>query len=302
MKRLLVAAVTLAPLVHPYLAEASSCRGGGSSSGSSDGSPGRASGSSPGRASHSGASDRYYHPGLSQNPRVVPQTTCEDASDVIGFRRCTKFGAWGKNLRIPRVVFEGGVVVRQFGSLLDRQTGSVIHGNEAFAYRVLAPPRSRPLDTAVLSTLRAGVGLPHGLYTAVEVDLGGLTQPGRATTEMMSTGSFGNPELQQGRGFVVDSLGTIGVHGVTRAGGLGAELSGGLRAVSYSFQSNYHLCEQATSITAFAPIAEARVRGELWLSPWLTAGAAVGTSVLEKHSWMGAVYLGVHTRAFGGER
>jgi len=301
MKRLLVAAVAAvvaAPVVHASPAAASSCHGGGSNGGSSSGSNG---GSSSSSTSGSGEASRYSG-GLYRNASVVRETACEDASDVIGYRRCTKFGAWGKNLRIPQVFIEGGGVVRQFGSLLDRQTGSVIHGNESFAYRVLAQPRSRPLDTAVLSTLRAGVGLPHGLYTAVEVDLGGLTQPGRAATEMMSTGSFGSPDLQQERGFVVDSLATIGVHGATHAGGLGVELAGGMRAVSYSFQSNYHDCEQTTSITAFAPIAEARVRGELWLSPWLTAGATVGTSVLEKHSWMGGVYLGVHTRAFGGER
>lgn len=299
MKRLLIAAVALAPVVHPYVAEASSCRGGGAGGGSSSGS---SSGAGGGSSGHSSGEVPYYASGLYRNVAVVRETSCEDASDVIGYRRCTKFGAWAKNLRIPHVMIEGGVVVRQFGSLLDRQTGSVIHGNESFAYRVLAPAQGRPLDTAVLSTLRAGVGLPHGLYTAVEVDLGGLTQPGHASTEMMSTGSFGSPDLQQERGFVVDSIATIGVHGATHAGGLGAELSGGLRAVSYSFQSNYHACEQATSITAFAPIAEARVRGELWISPWLTAGAIVGTSVIEQHSWMGGVYLGVHTRSFGGGR
>jgi len=293
MKRLLIAAAALAPVVHPYVAEASSCQGGGSGGGSSGGS---SSGSS------NASNDRYYHPGLYQNPRVPQQTACEDASDVIGYRRCTKFGAWAKNLKIPHIVIEGGVVVRQFGSLLDSQAGSVIHGNESFAYRVLAQPQRRTLDTAVLSTLRAGVGLPHGFYTAVEVDLGGLAQPGRASTEMMTSGSFGSPDLQQQRGFVVDSVGTIGVHGATHAGGLGVELSGGLRAVSYSFHSSYHDCERTTSIRAFAPIAEARVRGELWLSPWLTAGVTAGTSVIEQHSWMGGVYLGVHTRSFGGDR
>ena len=72
--------------------------------------------------------------------------------------------------------------------------------------------------------------------------------------------------------------------------------------MSYSFQSSYHGCEQSTGITALGAVAEARVRGELWLGPWLTAGVTVGASVLERNSWMGGVYLGVHTRAFGGDR
>ena len=158
------------------------------------------------------------------------------------------------------------------------------------------------MDTAVVSTIRAGFGLAHGLYTGLEVDLGALTQLAPAATEMMSTGVFGAPDLQQERGFLVDSFGVVGIHGAIGSGGLGVELAGGMRAASYSFHSSYHDCQQSTSITALAPVAEARARGELWLSPWLTAGVTVGASVLERNTWMGGVYLGVHTRAFGGDR
>jgi hypothetical protein len=119
---------------------------------------------------------------------------------------------------------------------------------------------------------------------------------------MMSTGAFGAPDLRQERGFLVDSFGVVGVRGATGSGGLGVELVGGMRAVSYSFHSSYHDCEQSTSITALGGVAEARVRGELWLGPWLTAGATLGASLLERNSWMGGIYLGVHTRAFGGDR
>jgi len=229
---------------------------------------------------------------------------CADTSDVVGYRTCTGFGAWGSDLKLPPVSFEAGAIVRRFGSLLDGQTGHFAHGGESFAYRVIEPPqgRGRLFDTAVLSTVRAGVSLPYGLYTALEVDFGGLAQPGHAETEMMSTGVFGSPDVSQRRGFVLDSLATVGAHGALHAGGLGVELSGGMRAVSYGFRSDYHDCQQSMSIWAYGAIAEARARGELWLSPWLTAGVTVGTSVLEKNTWMGGLYVGVHTRAFGGER
>jgi hypothetical protein len=227
---------------------------------------------------------------------------CEDDSDVVGLRHCSKFGDWATDLGMPQIIIEAGAVVRRFASLLDRQTGTVTHGVESFSYRVLQTARSRPLDTAVLSSLRAGVALPHGLYTALEVDLGGLARPGATPTEMMSTGVFGSPDLRQDHGFIVDSVGAVGVHGTVGSGGLGVELAGGMRGVSYSFHSSYHDCEQSTSVRALAAIAEARVRGELWLGPWVTAGVTVGTSVLDRNSWMGGVYLGVHTRAFGGER
>jgi hypothetical protein len=227
-------------------------------------------------------------------------SACEEPSDVVGFRHCRSFAAW--SLHFPHLIIEAGAAVRRFGTLLDSQTGSVAHGGESFSYRVVQTAGSRPLDTAVTSMLRAGFGLAHGLYTGLEVDLGGLAQSPRASTEMMSTGVFGTPDVEPRRGLLVDSFGVVGLHGAIGSGGLGVELAGGLRTVSYSFHSSYHDCAQSTSITAFAPAAEARARGELWISPWLTAGITVGTSVLERNAWMGGVYLGVHSRAFGGDR
>jgi len=282
--RLRYTVAVMAAIGGARMTEAVACPGGGG--GGSRGGGGGGAGSSGGG---------FVNPARSE-------PACEDASDVVGYRHCTPYGAWGTGQALPHIIIEAGVIVRRFGSLLDRQTGSVTHGGEAFAFRVMQPPGSRQVDTAVLSTMRAGVGLPHGLYTALEVDLGGLAQPGHAATEMMSSGVFGSPELQQDRGFLVDTIGAVGVHGATRFGGLGVELTGGVRYASYSFHSNYHDCEQATSVVALAPVAEARARGELWLNPWLTAGVTVGSSVIENHTWMGGVYLGVHSRTFGGDR
>jgi hypothetical protein len=275
MKRLAIAAAALAPFAQIPRAAASPC--GGSHGGGGGG-------GGPGGGSH--------------------HDSCKDDSAVVGFRPCTSFGDWGGHLEAPHVAFEAGVIVRQFDSLLDGQTGTVSHGSESFTFRTVMPVGStrRSLDTAVLSTMRASFDATHGLYSAVEFDLGGLTQPGRASMEMMSTGAFGAPDLSQRGGLIVDSLAAVGFRGQTHAGSLGIEMAGGMRAVSYHFHSSYHDCEQMTTLTAFGAIAEARARGELWLSPWVTAGATIGTSVIENHTWMGGVYLGFHTRAFGGTR
>ena len=262
------------------------CPGGGSSGGGGTGSGGGGGGDGAG--------------GGGVHWRAQP--ACEDESDVVGLRRCTSFGAWGTNLSLPQLIFEGGAAVRRFGSLLDHQTGSVAHGAESFAYRVVRAPAARPLDTALVSTLRIGLGLGHGVYGAAELGLGGILRPGQIGTEMQSTGVFGSPDLSQERGLVFDALGVVGVRGRVGPGGLGVELTGGMRSVSYSFHSSYHGCELTTGITETAPIAEARARGELWLGPWLSAGVTVGTSLLERNAWMAGAYLGVHTRAFGGDR
>jgi hypothetical protein len=232
---------------------------------------------------------------------VAAQPACEDSSEVVGYRQCTKFGTWGTNTRIPHLSLEAGVAVRQFGSMLDNQTGKVQHGAQEFLYRVVTPGDTQELDTAVFSTVRLGVGT--SLYSAVELGVGALAQPGRAGTEMMTDGgAYGSPQLEQKRGFVVDTLATVGVRGSSRLGGLGVELAGGLRAASYTFHSVHRACETDASIKAMGPLAEARARGEIWVNPWLTAGVSLGTSLLERGMWVGGLYLGVHSRAFGGDR
>jgi hypothetical protein len=246
----------------------------------------------PGGSSGSSGSGWYL--------RAGPE--CRDATDVVGLRRCRRFGAWGRNLAYPYLILEGGAMIQRFPTLLGNQLGSVTHGAESFAYRVVQRSGARPRDTAVLSTLRASVGLSRALYGGIEVDLGGVTRSAEGSAEMTSTGVFGSPELRLQHSLVVDSLGVVGLHGSAGLAGFGVELAGGLRAVSYSFHSSYHDCQQSTSVTALAAVGEARVRGELWLGPWFTAGATVGTSVLTRGAYMAGVYLGVHSRAFGGGR
>jgi len=230
------------------------------------------------------------------------EPTCTDTSDVVGFRRCTKFATWSANLGFPVLTIEGGALVRRFSSLLDQRTGTVRHGGESFSYRLAQSVDRRAIDTAVMSTLRATVGLTRALYSGLEVDLGGLTGTGEVESQMMSTGVFGQPALQQRGGFVVDSLGIIGVRGGAGPGTLGVEFAGGLRVASYGVHSSYHDCETSGAVTALEGVAEARARGELWLGPWITAGAVIGASVIERSAWMAGVYVGVHSRAFGGGR
>jgi hypothetical protein len=288
-------AIAALALAHPRLVVAGSCPGGGGGGGSSGG------GSSGGGSSGGGSSGGGGAPFISDSHFAGHEPDCSDGTDIVGFRRCTPFATWATNPSTPKLIIEAGAVLRQFASLLDGQIGHVSHGDESFAYRTTSQPQRRALDTAVLSTMRVGAGLPHGLYSALEVDFGGLTQTTSAA-EVMSAGAFGGPTLAQEHGFIFDSLAALGIRGNLGRGNLGVELAGGLRAVSYSFHSSYHFCEQDTSVLALGPVAEARVRGELWVSPWLTAGLAVGTSVIEQHTWMGAFYLGLHTRAFDGAR
>jgi hypothetical protein len=238
--------------------------------------------------------------------RPAPRV-CHDDTDVLGYRKCAPFAAWSSSPRTPPIFIETGVIVRRFKTLLDGQISSVTHGDQILsAFRASSGRTSTgaitpaAFDSAVMSTVRVGASLPHGLFTALEIDVGGITREGSSNAQDIASGVLSAPTIQQDGGVIVDSLATVGLRGTSSFGALGVEFAGGVRTVSYSFDSQFPSFAQSSTLTAIAPVAEARVRGELWLGPWISAGVEVGTSVLEKNAWMGGVYLGVHTRAFSG--
>jgi hypothetical protein len=47
-------------------------------------------------------------------------------------------------------------------------------------------------------------------------------------------------------------------------------------------------------------VLEARVRGQLWLTPWVTIGGLYGTSLRDRGEWLAGIQLGVHTYSWGG--
>lgn len=206
-------------------------------------------------------------------------------------------------MRLPHVFIEMGMNVRHFGSMLANQTGSVTHADQSFSYRVVMPGgTSTPADVAMTSTMRIGFGLTHGLYTGIEGELGGLVSPGQASTQMMDTGSYGSPQISQGAGLVAGGYAIAGLAGATRHATFALEVAGGARTVRYAFDSTFNACNQTSHIGVTRGLLEARARAELWLNPWISAGATLGSSVIEHGDWLAGLYFGFHTRAFGGGR
>jgi hypothetical protein len=79
-----------------------------------------------------------------------------------------------------------------------------------------------------------------------------------------------------------------GARAPIRLGSLSAELAGGWRSLRDSIDGPDH---------SFY-ILEPRVRGEMWLNPQLTLGAAAGAEVGGQHAWMAGIYIGVHSHAY----
>ena len=220
----------------------------------------------------------------------------------LGDRGCSPYGAWAAGTLLPHIIFEMGMNVRQFGRQLHDAQGSVTHGSEPFTYRVVAPVTASRSDVAMTADFRIGLGFPHGFYTLLEGEIGGLVSGGQTSVEMTQTGTFGAPSLTSSQTALLGGYGVVGIRAPILGGTLAFEMAGGGRALIYSFDSAYHDCNQTTSVSTSKVVAEARARAELWASPWVSFGATLGTSVLERGDWMTGLYLGIHSRSFGGQR
>jgi hypothetical protein len=276
----------------PVLADSCGGGGGGSSGGGSSGG-GDSGGSSGGSSGDSSSSSDSGGAGAAG---------CIDSTDVHGYRHCTKFGTWGRNLRFPRMYLELGSAMRSFNSSLAGSSGSIAHGAESFTYRVVMPSADSHRDLAVTTNLRIGFGIGRGLYSGLDLEIGALVSPAAASPEMTSVGTFGSPEVRQQGGLMGSILAVGGYRTTGRRGSIALEGAGGLRTVQYNFESSYHNCENETTIVSNRTVIEARARAEAWLSPWLTLGVTLGSNVLDRNDWMAGVYLGAHSRAFASGR
>lgn len=235
----------------------------------------------------------------SSDDRSSSSGSCTEQSDVVGYRQCSKFGKWSDTMRWPLILFELGMSMQRFDTPLTDGTGSVTHENEDFSYRVVSPMTEGAIEqaTALVANLRVGVGSRIGLYTAVELELGGLVQdPTRMETT--STGRFGAPELEKSSAVAFGGLAVVGFQRGTRHLVLGAELAGGFRGVSYQYDSKYLSCEDTTSIVTARGVLEARARAAVFVTPTVSIGAQVGSSLVDDRTWTAGVFLGGYSRSF----
>jgi hypothetical protein len=82
--------------------------------------------------------------------------------------------------------------------------------------------------------------------------------------------------------------GVIGGRAPFRLGTFGAELATGWRSVRDSVE--------APDVSR--AVLEPRVRGEIFLSPQITLGGAIGADLTER-AWMAGLYVGVHSHSYG---
>jgi hypothetical protein len=203
-----------------------------------------------------------------------PDRPCiEDATDVVGYRQCPRYGRWGENLLEPEVFVQVGMTFRHFAGTPKISSADLSNASKRTTSG--GTVKNGPGNTAWLFDERIGTPIAGALYTAFDFELGNF-----------------DPERTDDRGFVVDGMISLGLSGSIGAITLGGEVAGGVMRSSFPAEVDEHT----------SALLEARARGELWIAPWVTLGGAAGTSLLDRGDWMFGLYLGVHTWAYAGSR
>ena len=152
----------------------------------------------------------------------------------------------------------------------------------SFGLTIRHLPRSAAASTASRSTSPTPVA-PAGSdtsYSFVQQYAAATTRHSYFGVEVeISPNPDEGPEPDPGR-MAAGAHGVFGIMAGTQHLRLGADIAGGLRL----FENDDEKL-----------VLETRVRGDLWITPWVTVGAAVGTSLVDRGDWVTAIYIGMHT-------
>jgi len=190
---------------------------------------------------------------------------CSTRDGVVGRRHCPRYGAWGAPLEAPYMVITFGVNIRHLPP--DPETATS-------RSTVSTAAESAGNDPSYSFMEQIAISLTRFMHLGLEIEIsptGDETPPGRRT-------------------YAAGSQLVFGLHGSTRLLKLGIELAGGGRIVD-THRANGGQEEV---------VLEARARGDLWLTPWLTVGGAIGKSLIDPNDWVMGMYVGAHSYSFGG--
>lgn len=272
------AVVLIAIIVFGFPALASARGRGGGRGGHSGHGGGHSSGGSRGGA-------RGYGSGHAGHAHSGGSVGCAESSSIVGYRQCSGFGTW--SWKVPALSFDLGVAGHRFVGQRLAASGTLTEGSERFGYRIVGEQRNL-VTTAVAPQLRIALQLGGPFYVAGELEIGGV-----------SSGPVVRGEVDGApAGPVSTTYGAMrGVAGASvrmEPVVLSGELAGGMRLLSYKIKD-----EEARSYQQRAEV-QARARLDVWLTPRLSVGAMVGTSLLERNDMIVALSIGGHLRAFGG--
>jgi len=137
------------------------------------------------------------------------------------------------------------------------------------------PPAAAGSDTSYTVSEQLAIATSPFSYAGIEAEL---------------APTFADNVAPGTRTYVAGAQLLFGIHFGGRALNFAGELAGGGRFVDTAFVNTAG--EEWTL--------EARARGDLWLTPWVTFGATLGTSLLDRDEWVTGIHLAVHSYSYGG--
>jgi hypothetical protein len=229
-------------------------------------------------------------------------SSCKDTSDTVGISHCRHFGAWAQEAELPRFIFGMEIIDHQFLTPPVDVTGTVAHEGTTYTFRVSSmSPSTAPVHANALAVrIRLGGVTKGPFYGAIETDLGGLTSGPTLGTEGMADGY--QPTYDSPYTMYSAFHGVVGARAKLGMLALSAELAGGLRMLTFMVSDQLGSCASSGSAVIATGELEARARADVWVSPHMTVGASVGTSLIDRDDRTIAVGITGHMRAFDGAR
>jgi len=180
-----------------------------------------------------------------------------------------------------------GTAMRSLPSALGTASGTIDHEGESFGYRASGAAH---VERAAVVSIRVTTPIVPHIYLGGEVE-GGVFKSHTAV-EMTESGLHGTPSINPSTlSATYAGLAVAGVGGNVGPFEVGAEAAGGVRLMSYSFDSSYGACNTEDSLHVAMPVLETRVRAAVEVYPDVTLGGTYGRSVIDR-AWLGGIYIG----------
>lgn len=243
-----------------------------------------------------GGGSRGSHRGHGRSPHI--HSKCAETSPALGYRRCSSFGDWAKATLLPPAEIE--FVTSSRAIQLAPLSLSGWTELEDTKFRFAADQPSPRTMTTIGIGVRGTIGVGWGFYLGLDGELGA------ATTALPVRAVAMNAEpitaFQAGYGQLAALIGARRTIGDTR---VAVELAGGVLTVPVTarFADDPETGSEHETVLSFSarPTAEARLRVDRWITPWVTAGAFGGVD-LSGRGYSAGLSLGLHLRAFDGGR
>lgn len=201
-----------------------------------------------------------------------PRRRCEEVSGVVGYRRCSRFGsAWSTPSWVPSLMIDIGVTSHRLAN---------VGRSETLARTVGGEEDDRSHVLALAPDLRLGFAFPH-FYVGVEASAGVV----RFADQFETPGGY------------VRGGGVAGIASNSSAWSVAGELAVGHEMILARRHSRDGM--QPDLIRSGLAL-DVRLRASLWATPWITIGAAVGTSAIHRGEASVGLFIALHGRAYDG--